>query len=99
MPVPRSLWRERDEAWFGGAFFVMERVDGCETSPQAVFNEPYLEVADRIGEKIFEIGGRIAAFDWQTAGWTFLEVPMPESAWRLQLDDWARREVSRWVCT
>ena len=91
VPVPRSLWRERDESWFGGAFFVMERIDGCETAPQAVFRDPYLAVSERIGEQIFKIGGHIAAFDWHVAGWTFLEVPRPDTAWQVQLDDWAGR--------
>jgi aminoglycoside phosphotransferase (APT) family kinase protein len=91
VPVPRTRWRERDDSWFGGAFFVMDRIDGCETSPQAVFRDPYLAVSDRIGDTIFEIGGRIAAFDWKTAGWTFLEIPRPDTAWQAQLDDWAAR--------
>ena len=79
VPVPRSLWREREPSWFGGAFFVMERIDDCETSPQAIFADPYLAVADRIGERLFEIGGLISGFDWHTAGWTFLKIPTPDN--------------------
>lgn len=91
VPVPAVLWVEEDADWLGGRFFVMERIDGCETAPQALFRPPYDAVARTIGERLFEIGGRIAAFDWRAAGWDFLDAPDPADCWRVELDDWSGR--------
>jgi aminoglycoside phosphotransferase (APT) family kinase protein len=92
IPVPEVLWVEEDPAWLGGAFFVMERIDGCETAPQALFREPFEAVGPRIGRRIFEIGGLIAAFDWRAAGFeAFMAPPALDECWRVALDDWAGR--------
>ncbi len=88
IPAPEALWLEPDGEWLGAPFFVMERIDGCETSPQAMFREPYAAHGERLGVRLFEIGGAIAAFDWRGAGWTFLDVPAPGECWRRELDHW-----------
>ena len=89
IPVPEALWIESGSESLGASFFVLERIDGCETAPQRMFREPYLSVLDRLGERLFEIGGLISAFDWQAAGWDFMEAPAPADCWRRELDYWS----------
>jgi len=88
VPVPAALWIEEDASWFGGPFFVMQRIDGCDTAPQRLFAAPYDAVGQQIGHRLFEIGGQISAFDWQAAGWDFLHAPAPEECWSRELDHW-----------
>jgi aminoglycoside phosphotransferase (APT) family kinase protein len=90
IPVPGALWLEPTGEWLGAPFFVLERIDGCETNPQRMFAEPYAASSERLGERLFAIGGRIAAFDWRAAGWTFLDAPAPGDCWRRELEHWER---------
>ncbi|MBM3140206.1 MAG: phosphotransferase family protein [Chloroflexi bacterium] len=90
IPVPEALWFEPTGTWLGGPFLVLERVDGCETRPQRMFAEPYAGSVERLGRRLFEIGGRIAAFDWRAAGWEFMDAPAPEDCWRRELAHWER---------
>jgi aminoglycoside phosphotransferase (APT) family kinase protein len=91
IPAPEALWVEGDARWLGAPFFVMERIDGCETAPQALFGEPYASVGERIGERLFEIGGRIAALDWEAAGFgEFMETPAAGECAERELAYWER---------
>src|SRR5579862_1938877 len=38
VPVPRPLFLETDPAWLERPFFVMERIDGCESQFQALLD-------------------------------------------------------------
>jgi aminoglycoside phosphotransferase (APT) family kinase protein len=89
IPVPEALWLEPGRDALGAPFFVLERIDGCETAPHRMFREPYASVLDRLGERLFEIGGLISGFDWQAAGWDFLDVPTPTDCWQRELDHWS----------
>ncbi len=89
VPVPDALWLEPSGDWLGAPFFVLERIDGCETSPQRMFAPPYAGGLPRLGRRLFEIGGRISAVDWDAAGWRFLEAPAPGDCWRRELAHWA----------
>jgi aminoglycoside phosphotransferase (APT) family kinase protein len=89
VPVPEPLWIEDDASWFGGAFFVMRRIDGCETSPQRLFAPPLDAVGDRIGEQFFDIAGRIAAVDPTEGAWDFLDAVAADRCWQRELDHWS----------
>jgi aminoglycoside phosphotransferase (APT) family kinase protein len=91
IPVPAVLWAEPDSRWLGGAFFVMERIEGCETTPQALFRPPFDAVGEQIGRRIFQVGGAIAAFDWRAAGLECFEAPAEDACWHIELADWAGR--------
>lgn len=97
VPVPEAFWIEADAAWFGGPFFVTARIDGCATRRQQEFEPPYDAVGDTLGRNLFQIGGRIAAFDWQTADWDFPQPPAADRCWERELDSWAQTiEQHRW---
>ena len=40
VPVPKMYWLESDGGLLDRPFFVMERIDGCETSPTQVLMDP-----------------------------------------------------------
>ncbi|MDA0352823.1 MAG: phosphotransferase family protein [Chloroflexi bacterium] len=88
VPVPAALWIEDDASWFDGPFFVMQRIDGCETAPQRLMAPPFDAVAGRIGVELFEIAGRISGFDWAKGGWEFLESIEADRCWERELDRW-----------
>jgi aminoglycoside phosphotransferase (APT) family kinase protein len=93
IPVPEALWHEPSPEWLGGAFFVMGRVDGCEPGHEGrrpVFTPGHEAALERLGQRHFEVGGLISAFDWRAAGWTFLEEPPPGGCWRRELEHWER---------
>jgi aminoglycoside phosphotransferase (APT) family kinase protein len=97
VPVPEALWIEGDANWFGGPFFVTSRIDGCATRRQQEFEPPYDAVGETLGRNLFQIGGRIAAFDWQEADWDFLEAPAADRCCERELGHWAQTiEQSRW---
>lgn len=90
VPVPKMFWLEQDGAWLDRPFFVMERIDGCETSPTQVLLSPqYYRVRGRIAEEFTGILARIHAVDWQRFGLGFLGVPSDESAC-------AGMEIEKW---
>jgi aminoglycoside phosphotransferase (APT) family kinase protein len=90
VPVPAAFWYESSPEWLGGAFFVMERVDGCESARRTIFMPGQEAALQRLAERHFEIGGMISAFDWHAAGWAFLEAPLPQRCWQIELDRWER---------
>jgi aminoglycoside phosphotransferase (APT) family kinase protein len=90
VPVPKMYWLEQDGAWLERPFFVMERIDGCETSPQKMLMEPrFYQVRSLIAQRSVEILGRIHAVDWAAAGLQVLGVPEDERAC-------AAMEIERW---
>ena len=76
VPVPKMHWLEQDGAWLDRPFFVMDRIDGCETSPQRLLMEPrYVRVQQAIARQFTQILARIHALDWKALGLDFLGVP------------------------
>jgi len=90
IPVPVPLWHESSPEWLGGAFFVMTRVDGCDEARRLIFTEPFRDALAGLARHHFEIGGEISSFDWEAAGWDFLEPPTPETCWERELGQWER---------
>jgi aminoglycoside phosphotransferase (APT) family kinase protein len=90
VPVPRMHWLEPDPAWLERPFFIMERVDGCEVSPQKLLFEPrFIAVHPPIAQKFVDILARIHALDWRQLDLDFLPVPKEPS-------DCALMEIEKW---
>src|SRR4029453_15420025 len=90
VPVPKMYWLESDGAFLDRPFFVMERIDGCETSPTKVLMDPRLfPRRPQIAERFVEILARIHLLDWQASGLNFLGVPADESGCAIM-------EIERW---
>lgn len=87
VPVPEVLFLETDPRWLDRPFFVMGEVPGTAANP--FLPDPYAPHAERIGEQLWFILGRIAAADWKhTPLEPLLEVPAPADCWRRELDRW-----------
>ncbi|TET96079.1 MAG: phosphotransferase family protein [Dehalococcoidia bacterium] len=93
VPVPRMHWLEPDPAWLERPFFVMERVDGCEVSPQKLlFERRFISVHPPIAQKFVDILARIHALDWRQLGLSAiggLSVPKEPGACALM-------EIEKW---
>ena len=90
VPVPRMHWLETDARWLGRPFFVMERIDGCETSPQKLLLDPaYARVQPGLARRFVEILASIHALDWRALGLDFLGVPAgPEGCAQMEIEKW-----------
>jgi aminoglycoside phosphotransferase (APT) family kinase protein len=83
-------WLEADGGLLDRPFFVMERIDGCETSPSKVLMDPrFFPVRERLAQRFVDILARIHALDWRTAGLASLGVPDSEAGC-------APMEIERW---
>jgi aminoglycoside phosphotransferase (APT) family kinase protein len=90
VPVPRMYWLESDGVALDRPFFVMERIDGCETNPTKVLMDPaFFSVRDRIGQQFVDVLARVHSFDWRAGGLQFLGPPPAEA-------DCAVREIEHW---
>ena len=91
VPVPRILWLEEDTRWLDRPFFVMQEIEGGEASPQALLAPPYDALAERIGQRKWEILGEIHKADPKALGLTqAMQVPAADACWRRELDHWER---------
>jgi aminoglycoside phosphotransferase (APT) family kinase protein len=76
IPVPRMLWLETGGAGLDRPFFVMERIEGCETGPSKVLMDPrFFPARASIAERFVQILAGIHALDWRALGLDFLGVP------------------------
>jgi len=79
IPVPEMYWLENDGAALDRPFFVMERIDGCETSPSKVLMDPrFFSSRGRLAQEFIDVLARIHAFDSRAAGLDSLGVPPAE---------------------
>lgn len=89
VPVPAPVWLEEDGKWLGGAFFVMEEITGCETSPAKIAEPPFDRVREKIGETYCWILGQISKADPEKIGLLKnMDVPKPDECWKRELDYW-----------
>jgi len=80
VPVPKMYWLENDGSALDRPFFVMERIDGCETHPSKVLMDPrFFSARDRLAQEFVDILVRIHAFDWRAGGLASLGVPASEA--------------------
>ncbi len=97
VPVPRVRWLETDPAVLGGAFYVMDAVDGDVPSEVPSYHlfgwvhEATPERRRRVWWSGIEMLARIHALDWRACGLEFLGAPGPgRDAVERQLDYWER---------
>ncbi len=89
VPVPEALWLEPDPQWLDRPFFVMEQIEGFESSPQVMVSMPCADHARAYGQRKWSILGVIAQADPQALGLTeVLPMPEPADCWRRELDHW-----------
>jgi aminoglycoside phosphotransferase (APT) family kinase protein len=90
VPVPRTYWLETDGAHLDRPFFVMGRIDGCETNPSRVLMDPrFFASRARISREFVECLAQIHRLDWRSLGLDFLGVPAAE-------DSCAPSELEKW---
>src|SRR5262245_40517815 len=89
VPVPRPLYLETDPTWLERPFFVMERIDGCESQFQAVLDSGFAPHRAGLARRMYEILADIAAtpIDALPAAES-ADVPAPDACWRRELDYW-----------
>jgi len=91
IPVPRMRWLEREGRELERPFFIMERIDGCETSPQVLLSDPrFAPVLDKIGRRFVEVLAAIHALDWRALGLEVFLGPAPAPG------ECAEREIEKW---
>jgi aminoglycoside phosphotransferase (APT) family kinase protein len=89
VPVPRMRWLEQDESHLGGAFFIMERILGCDSNTRRIQEPDYAEARPMLAQQFYEILAGIHAFDWRKSGIARLcEAPAPEACWKREVDYW-----------
>ncbi len=90
VPVPKTYWIETDGAALDRPFFVMGRIDGCETSPTRVLMDPrFFASRDRMAREFTDILARIHQFNWRAASLDFLDGPAGE-------DGCGLAEIEKW---
>lgn len=92
VPSPSPYWFEDDEDLLGGAFLVMERVEGVCPSPWGSAGRRFYAAAAERGVLPTSFTMALAAIhkvDWAAAGLSFLGVPAAGSAF-------ATREIDKW---
>lgn len=87
VPAPRPLWIETEGKWLDRPFFIMERIDGCETSAQKLISEPAIDKS-QIARDFVEILAAIHGLDWSPL--------VPEHLQPPASDGCGRTEVVRW---
>jgi len=89
VPVPRPLFLETEATWLERPFFVMERIDGCESQFQALLAPGFAPHRDGLARRMYEILADIAAtpIDALPAAESS-DVPAPDACWRRELDYW-----------
>ena len=90
VPVPRPLFLEEDAQWLERPFFVMERIDGCESQFQALLDPSFAPHRDALARRMYEVLGAIAATPiGELPATASSAVPPPADCWRRELDRWA----------
>ncbi len=89
VPVPEMLWLENGHGPLDFPFFVAEELTGYESSPTALLGPPYVEHAQKLGERKWTILGEISKADPVALGLDqVMEFPAPDACWTRELDYW-----------
>ena len=92
VPVPQMYWLEQDASHLDRPFALMERLDGCDASPQKVLMDPaYFPARNRISDEFIRILAVIHAIDIADLALPVLGQPPGLSACGPQeVEKWAR---------
>ena len=89
VPIPEVLWLEQDATLLDRPFALMERLDGCEASPQKVLMDgAFIAGRARMASEFSDILARIHAIDWRAAGLDFLGAPDAASCGLVEIEKW-----------
>lgn len=88
IPVPEPLILEEDPRHLERPFSVMSEIPGCQSAVATLFEPPYAEQRQRIGERKWSLMGRLAALDPAELGVTDFMAD-PEHPAAHELDYWA----------
>jgi aminoglycoside phosphotransferase (APT) family kinase protein len=89
VPVPRPLYLETDTSWLERPFFVMERIDGCESQFQALLEPGFAPHRAGLAQRMYEILADIAVTPLADLPATeSSEMPAADACWRRELDYW-----------
>lgn len=89
LPLPKPVRYIADTSLLGSDFFLIDRIDHCETSPALLSSHAYREVAGKTVREVFRLGGELSRFAWQdTPLAKALPVVAPEQVWLQQLQYW-----------
>jgi aminoglycoside phosphotransferase (APT) family kinase protein len=87
--APKPLWLESEGEWLDRPFFIMERIDGCETSAQQLISQPELaQSRAQTGRDFVDILAAIHALDWSPL--------VPDQLQPPELDRCGVTEIARW---
>ena len=89
VPVPRPLFLETEPTWLERPFFVMERIDGCESQFQALIEPGFAPHRAGLARRMYEILADIAAPAVDT-------LPAAESSAIPAAGECWRRELAYW---
>jgi aminoglycoside phosphotransferase (APT) family kinase protein len=90
VPVPEMYWLEEDASLIDRPFCMMQRIDGCEASPNKVLMDPQMfAVRERVADEFAAILARIHTVPVSDEGLAFMGTP-PAPA------ECAIREIERW---
>ena len=91
VPVPKALWLEEEPGDLERPFFVMERIDGCDSSFQKIADPSFAPHRAGLGQRMYEILADIATRPLEGLPATEVtEVPRAADCWRRELDYWER---------
>jgi len=89
VPVPEPIWLEEDASWLERPFFVMERVDGCESSLRGLTEAPCVAHREKLGRTKWQVLAAIARADPSRLGLAKGRSELsPESCWEHELSHW-----------
>jgi aminoglycoside phosphotransferase (APT) family kinase protein len=83
------LYLETDPTWLERPFFVMDRIDGCESQFQKLLEVDFAPHRDGLARRMYEILADIATTpvdDLPAA--ERADLPAPDACWRRELDYW-----------
>lgn len=91
VPVPKALWLESEPGALERPFFVMERIDGCDSSFQKIADASFAPHRAGLGRRMYEILAYIATRPIGGLPATEVaDVPHASDCWRRELDYWER---------
>jgi aminoglycoside phosphotransferase (APT) family kinase protein len=99
VPVPEPLWLEEETHWLDYPFFIMEELQGLESSPQLIVAPPYAEHAVKLAEQKWTILGEISKADPTILGLDRVMQPVaPDQCWQRELTHWEKNIDADELC-
>ena len=88
VPAPKPLWLESEGKWLDRPFFIMERIDGCQTSAQTLISETDAAGTQQTGRDFVDILAAIHKLDWEPLAPGILQPPKADSCGATEIARW-----------